>query len=140
MTQLTPKQEAFIQEYLVDLNATQAAKRAGYKGKNLDKVGSELLGKTRVRAEIQAAMDKRAEKVGRTAEDVLRDIHAVKESCMGRGFDRDGNPTMIDAKGALKALELEGRHLKMFTDKVEIDMSDDLANRLKEARERAKNR
>ena len=42
---LTPKQELFVQEYLIDLNATQAAIRAGYSVKNADKIGPELLGK-----------------------------------------------------------------------------------------------
>jgi phage terminase small subunit len=46
---LTPKQQRFIQEYLIDLNATQAAIRAGYSAKNADKIGSQQLGKTRVR-------------------------------------------------------------------------------------------
>lgn len=45
---LTAKQQRFVEEYLVDLNATQAAIRAGYSAKNADKIGPELLGKTRV--------------------------------------------------------------------------------------------
>jgi len=40
---LTPKQQRFVQEYLVDLNATQAAVRAGYSRRNADKIGPELL-------------------------------------------------------------------------------------------------
>lgn len=42
---LTPKQQLFVEEYLIDLNATQAAIRAGYSPNNADKIGSELLGK-----------------------------------------------------------------------------------------------
>ena len=51
---LTDKQQRFVAEYLVDLNATQAAIRAGYSAKNADKIGSQLLGKTRVSEAIQA--------------------------------------------------------------------------------------
>lgn len=59
---LTPKQARFVQEYLVDLNATAAAKRAGYSAKNADKIGSELLGKTRVSDAIQAAVKQREQR------------------------------------------------------------------------------
>lgn len=48
MSKITAKQEAFVNKYLVDLNATQAAIRAGYSVNNADKIGSELLGKTRL--------------------------------------------------------------------------------------------
>ena len=53
---LTQKQKLFIDEYLIDLNATQAAIRAGYSPNNADKIGSELLGKTRVSDAIKTAM------------------------------------------------------------------------------------
>lgn len=52
MSRMTAKQKLFCDEYLVDLNATQAAIRAGYSKKNADKIGPELLGKTRVREYI----------------------------------------------------------------------------------------
>jgi len=116
---LTKKQEAFCREYLVDLNATQAAIRAGYAPKRADAIGYENLRKPEIVAAIQAAMDARAERVERTADDVLRDIQKVKSSCMSEVFDKEGNACMSDPKAALKALELEGRHLKMFTDKIE---------------------
>lgn len=69
---LTSKQEAFVEEYLVDLNATQAAIRAGYSAKNADKIASELLGKTGVAAAVQAKMDARSQKTAITAEKVLQ--------------------------------------------------------------------
>ncbi len=50
---LTKKQKMFVAEYLVDLNATQAAIRAGYSEKNAGKIGPELLGKTRISEAIQ---------------------------------------------------------------------------------------
>lgn len=110
---LTPKQREFVQEYLVDLNATQAAIRAKYSVKTASRIGPELLGKTWIRDAIAEEQKKRAEKVGRTAEDVLRDIQAVTKSAIDSG----------DTKNALKGLELEGKHLGMFTDKVKTEVS-----------------
>ena len=56
---LTPKQIAFVQEYLCDLNATQAAIRAGYSAKTAEWIGPQLLGKTHVFASIKKGMDER---------------------------------------------------------------------------------
>lgn len=50
---LTPKQQRFVDEYLIDLNATQAAIRAGHSPKGRDKIGSQLPGRTRVRTAVQ---------------------------------------------------------------------------------------
>lgn len=63
---LTPKQQLFVEEYLIDLNATQAAIRAGYSPNNADKIGSELLGKTRVSEAIKIAMAERSRRTGST--------------------------------------------------------------------------
>lgn len=106
---LTPKQEMFVREYLIDLNATQAAIRAGYSAKNADKIGSELLGKTGVRAAVQAGMDKRAEKAIITADEVLANIRRLAQKA--EDMDDNGN--------ALRANELLGKHLKLFTDRIE---------------------
>lgn len=117
--QLTPKQHAFCQEYIVDLNATQAAIRAGYSAKTAEFIGYQQLQKTLVASTIQVLMDKRSKEVGITAADVLRDINLVKADAMAKVKDKDGNQTMINHAAALKALELQGKHLKMFTDKLE---------------------
>ena len=82
---LTDKQAAFVQEYLVDLNATQAAIRAGYSAKSASKISGELLGKTVVAQAISEAKAARAEVVTRTAADVLRDIIAVTEEARQHG-------------------------------------------------------
>lgn len=116
---LTPKQERFVAEYLIDLNATQAAARAGYSARTAEQQGHQLLKKTLVAQAIQKAMQKRSERVERNADDVLRDIQAVKLDAVQIITDRDGNRVMADRPAALKALELEGKHYKMFTDKVE---------------------
>lgn len=69
---LTPKQQAFIREYLIDLNATQAAKRAGYSAHTAEMIGKENLRKPPIKAAIDAAISKRSEKTEITAEKVLQ--------------------------------------------------------------------
>jgi len=74
---LTAKQKKFVAEYLIDLNATQAAIRSGYSTRNADKIGSELLGKTRVSAAIQEAMKKREQRTEITQDMVLQRWWAI---------------------------------------------------------------
>lgn len=69
---LTPKQQLFVKEYLVDLNATQAAIRAGYSKKTANEQGARMLAKVSIQEALQEAMNKRAEKVEITAEQVLQ--------------------------------------------------------------------
>ena len=106
---LTAKQQAFVAEFLVDLNATQAAIRAGYSVKTAYAIGEENLKKPEIAHAIAQAQAERAEKTQRTALDVLKDIQDVSREAW-----RDG-----DLKTALKGLELEGKHLGMFTEKHE---------------------
>jgi len=68
---LTPKQQAFVREYLIDLNATQAAKRAGYSVKTAHAVGHENLNKPEISDAIAKAQKERSEKTGITAQWVL---------------------------------------------------------------------
>lgn len=124
MSKLTPRQEAFIKEYLVDLNGTQAAIRAGYKTIGAHVQASQLLSLPKVAKAIQEQMDKRAKKVDLTAENVLKGILRVIDRCEQAEpvLDREGLPTgeyTFQANAALKGYELLGKHLKLFTDKVE---------------------
>ena len=137
---MTPKQEAFVREYLVDLNATAAYKRAGYtaKGNAAEVNAARLLRSAQVAAAIQSEMNKRAERTKITADYVLQGIQEVAERCLqrapvmeGRGEDRrqatdeEGrNVWTFDAAGANKAFELLGKHLKLFTDKTEVTGAD----------------
>lgn len=77
MRTLTNKQKAFVEEYLVDLNATQAAIRAGYSAKTADRIGPELLGKTWVSEAIQAAMAARSERTEITSDRVLQELAKI---------------------------------------------------------------
>ena len=129
---LTPRQKLFVEEYLVDLNATQAAIRAGYSQKTARSIGQENLTKPDIAKAIQEAMDKRAEEVQLTSEDIVRDLMELRDMCMGRKpmavavKDEDGNIVQADVKkvdtaGANRALELLGKHKAMFVDRKHVE-------------------
>lgn len=71
---LTAKQALFVEEYLVDLNATQAAIRAGYSEKTADVIGCENLGKPNIQSAIQGAMAARSERTNITQDRVLQEL------------------------------------------------------------------
>jgi phage terminase small subunit len=126
---LTPKQERFVQEYLVDLNATQAAIRAGYSKRTADKQGYQLLVNPRVQAAIALAQADVAKRLGLDAEWVLKRLRAISDRCAQAEpvLDREGNETgeyRFDSAGANRATELIGKHLGMFTEKHELTGKD----------------
>jgi len=112
---MNPRQLRFVEEYLVDLNATQAAIRAGYSFKTANKIGPKLLVNVGIQSAIQKAQLARSERTQITVDKVLEDIELIKLNAMQQ--EEDGK--MINHAGALKACELQGKHLKMFVDKVE---------------------
>jgi phage terminase small subunit len=125
---LTAKQERFITEYLIDLNATQAAIRAGYSPKTAMEQGYQLLQKTSVSKALEIEQNKRAGKVGLDAEWVLRRLKTISDRCIQEEpvYDNQGNPTgefKFDSSGANKATELIGKHLGMFKDKLDVSGS-----------------
>lgn len=77
MRQLIPKQKAFVAEYLVDLNATQAAIRAGYSAKRADSSGPRMLGFVGIQAAIQAAMAEREKRTEINADYVLKRLAEI---------------------------------------------------------------
>jgi phage terminase small subunit len=109
------RQIIFVEEYLIDLNATQAAIRAGYAERSATVTASKLLTKANIQAAIQIAQLARSERTQITVDKVLEDIELIKLNAMQQ--EDDGK--MINHAGALKACELQGKHLKMFVDKVE---------------------
>lgn len=121
---LTPKQQRFVEEYLIDLNATQAAIRAGYSARTAQQIGSENLLKPVIAAEIAALQAKTSEELGITREWILGKLKDNVERSMQveAVVDRDGNETgeyQYQGSVANKALELLGKHRGMFADKVE---------------------
>lgn len=134
---MTPKREAFVREYLVDLNATQAAIRAGYSQKTAGQIGDELLKKPEIKAALKAGISARAERVEITADFVLGGLKEVALRCMERvpvmvgsgkerrqltftttdpktGEEITANAWTFDSAGANRSLELLGKHLGVF--------------------------
>lgn len=127
---LTNKQRVFVTEYLVDMNATQAAIRAGYSKRSAARIAVELLNKNHVAQAVQEAQNARAAQSQRTAQDVLRDIQEVTRDARQSG----------QFKIALRGLELEGKHLGMFTERVEMSGALNLSAIIEEARSRVRSR
>ena len=113
MPKLTDKQAAFMREYLVDLNATQAAIRAGYSERTAYSVGQRLLKNVEIQRAMASAQAKRARRVEIKAEDVLRGVIEVTTQARDSG----------DLKTALKGYELQGKHLGMWTERVKQEVS-----------------
>jgi len=79
MAKLTAKQEMFCREYIIDLNATQAAIRAGYSEKTANRIASQLLSKLDIQSRIQELMNTRVESAEMDAEHVLRRLKEIDE-------------------------------------------------------------
>ena len=117
---VTPRSRDFVDEYLVDLNATQAAIRAGYSEKTAYSIGQRLLKNVEVQKMIANRMEERSKRTEITQDRVLTDIELIKQDAMRKAYDKNGNEAMINHTSALKACELQGRHLQMWNDKMAI--------------------
>lgn len=119
---LNDKQRLFIAEYLVDLNATQAAIRAGYSQKTAAAVGHENLRKPKIASAVQEAFEKRSERTEVTGDWVLERLveNANRSMTATPVYDSEGEEVGVYTyQGAVanKALELLGKHLGMFGEK-----------------------
>jgi phage terminase small subunit len=149
---LTSKQMRFIEEYLIDLNASQAAFRAGYSKKTAPFIGAENLKKPQIQAAIATEMAARAQRTRITADAVLEELRILDFSDVTHYSINDQGDVVLTAcapRGAMRAisslrkkvfhtdmgitydteikfwskpaaLEMTGKHLGLFTDKVEI--------------------
>ena len=127
---LTPKQAQFVAEYLIDLNATQAAIRSGYSEKTANEQGSRLLTNVKVAEAVAKAQNIRSERTEITQDYVLNSIFSTMERCKQAEpvIDRQGEPVLVEtpsgdlapaytfnAMGVFKGAEMLGKHLGMFS-------------------------
>lgn len=150
MAKLTAKQKKFVEEYLIDLNATQAAIRAGYSTESAKEIGCENLTKPNVKAEIDKAIAERSRRTGINQDRVLRELAKIafvnpndvinfsdatvkmtSEENLAAiasvkvkkipGEYGDATEREVKLYDKLRALDLLGKHLGMFKDKIEIN-------------------
>lgn len=155
---ITHRQLKFVVEYLVDLNATQAAIRAGYAKKGAHVHASRMLRNPKIMAEIDRRRKVTQERVEVKTEDVLREILRLAMVDIGDAFHEDGTmkplkEMSVDVRRAISAVEVEsifagrggdreqvgaltkikfwdkkgslellGKHLKLFTDKIDLGL------------------
>lgn len=144
------KQKRFCEEYLIDLNATQAAIRAGYSPKTAGQIGNRLLKNVQIRARIAAARAEQSKRTGVNADRVIRELARIAfvnptevidtdKATVLPGASKDDTAAIASVKVKTsnsdtgksvereirfhdknKALELLGRHLGMFNDKLNV--------------------
>ncbi|KEI18272.1 terminase small subunit [Clostridium haemolyticum] len=112
---LTPKQKAFCDYYIQTGNATEAAKMAGYKGKNLNKIASENLTKLDIKQYVEKRMKQLEDKRIADAEEVLQYLTKVM-----RGEEKDQLGLDASLQDRTKAAELLGKRYRLFVDKQEV--------------------
>ena len=149
---LTEKQQRFVDEYLIDLNATQAAIRAGYSAKTADVQGSRMLANCKVQQAISIAMAERSKRTGinqdrvvlelariafvkmtdiidsdgKIKDDATDDDLACIESVKYKSSESDTGSSVereVKISPKLKALELRGTHLGMWNDKLDVNIT-----------------
>lgn len=125
------KHERFCQEYVIDYNGTRAAMRAGYSERNAATQAGRLLKKAEVLARVRELQHEQLERLSISADYVILRLMDTLERCMQavpvmvwdpeEGRKVESGEYTFDSKGALKALELIGRHLGMFEDKLSVN-------------------
>ena len=151
MAKMTDRQKRFCDEYLIDLNATQAAIRAGYSPNAAREIGCENLTKPNIKNTIDKALAERSKRTGLNAERVITelakiafvnpadvidfvsatvlcdanrdDTAAISSVKVKTISSEDGDITEREVKtyDKIKALELLGKHLGLFTEKIDVD-------------------
>ena len=124
------KHERFCQEYVIDYNGTRAAMRAGYSERNAATQAGRLLKKAEVLARVWELQHEQLERLSISADYVILRLMDTLERCMQavpvmvwdpeEGRKVESGEYTFDSKGALRALELIGRHLGMFEDKLSV--------------------
>ncbi len=120
------KHERFCREYIIDLNATQAYIRVGYKERGADASASRLLGNVKIKDRIAELSLESIDKLEMTAARVLEEIGSIAfHDITGIGVV-DGKPLWdaIRIPDKLKALDMLGKHFKLFTEKHEVKVTE----------------
>lgn len=149
---LTDKQQAFVHEYLIDLNATQAAIRAGYSVKTANEQGARLLANVSIQEAISKAMAERSKRTGVNQDRVVLELAKIAFVRMTDVVDSNGKIKQgasaddlsciesikykesdnefggsvereVKIASKLKALELLGKHLGMWNDKLDVNVA-----------------
>ena len=146
---LTPKQQRFVEEYLIDLNATQAAIRAGYSRNSARQIGDENLSKPGIADAVAKAKRERSEATNIDAEWVLKQAVELHQRCMQeirpvrnpktreQVSDDNGNALFaFNAAAANRSLEIIGKHVEVaaFKDRLEVSGEQSLAERIRAAK------
>ena len=137
MEKMTPKMKRFCDEYLIDLNATQAAIRAGYSKKTANRIGTENLSKPVIKAYIDERMKSKESKLIADQDEVLEYLTAVLrgktqsevvvvENIGDFMSEARAMQKAPDEKERLKAAELLGKRYGLYTEKIEADVDMDL--------------
>ncbi len=149
---LTPKQQCFVDEHLIDLNATQAAIRAGYSERTARQIASENLAKPDIQEAIAKAKQERSEATKVDAEWVLKQAVELHQRCMQeikparnpktqkQLYDDDGNALFtFNAAAANRSLEIIGKHVEVaaFKDRFEVSSGPSMIERIQAGRNRA---
>lgn len=133
LSKLTLKQKRFADEYIISANATAAAIKAGYSKKTARSIGQENLTKPDIKAYIDERLEKlESEKIA-TQEEVLQYLTSImrgdqqEKTLISVGeFGQKIVDIDVGAKDRIKAAELLGKRYRLFTDKVEMDVSSDI--------------
>jgi phage terminase small subunit len=149
---LTPKQKRFVDEYLVDLNASQAAIRSGFSPRTSRFIGYRLLTMPKIKEALRGAQEDLTRRTEVTQERVIAELAAIAFSNIGdivswgpdgvsvksadelspeilasvadvsKSSGKEGGMVRVRLHDKLRALELLGKHLGLFTDRVEVGL------------------
>lgn len=146
---LNEKQKRFVSEYIIDLNAKQAAIRAGYSPKGAEPQASRLLSNAKIQIEIAKAMEDRGKRTGITQDRVLAELSAIafakatdyaeidddgavkikatasltdEQKKAIAGIKEGANGVEVKLVDKIKALEMLSRHLGLFNDKLNVNV------------------